>query len=528
MANPQPASELRDPSKKFWDIADILAAQGIGSTDYLTQFTYLLFLKMDKETSELTGKPSRIPEQYRWDSLIYEEVLGQKQPLLPDAQLEQYELILRALSSERNEDDFVRNIFAKAQNKIEHPVYLNKVIAMINEVQWFALDKDIKGKLYESILEKNGQDRKSGAGQYFTPRALIQAMVDVTDPHIDEVVWDPACGTGGFLLSAYDHMRQQSKLATKLKRLQEQGLRGQDNTPLVVTLGSMNMFLHGITGQKSPITLGDSLLGRPDQLADVVLANPPFGARPAGSIDIARDDFIIDTSNNQLNFLQHIMSMIKTGGRAAVVVPDNVLFDKGAGTKIRQSLLRNFNLHTILRLPSGIFYAQGVQTNVLFFTKGEPTQDVWFYDLRAGVHFTLVRNPFTREALDDFVNCYQPQGKGTYGTRQETYAPDTNPNGRWRKFSAQEFLESEDCNLNVPIWIKSDKNWIEQLELNELLDAMEQNLDIVNEGFAHIKQVLSTTPAAQQLGLADLTNSAKTAAQTKGAKGTCQGGLDEV
>ncbi len=527
MAKPQPAAELRDPSKKFWDIADILAAQGIGSTDYLTQFTYLLFLKMDKETSELTGKPSRIPEQYRWDSLIYEEVLGQKQPLLPDAQLEQYELILRALSSERNEDDFVRNIFAKAQNKIEHPVYLNKVIAMINEVQWFALDKDIKGKLYESILEKNGQDRKSGAGQYFTPRALIQAMVDVTDPHIDELVWDPACGTGGFLLSAYDHMRKQSKLATKLKRLQEQGLRGQDNTPLVVTLGSMNMFLHGITGQKSPITLGDSLLGRPDQLADVVLANPPFGARPAGSIDIARDDFIIDTSNNQLNFLQHIMSLVKHGGRAAVVLPDNVLFIK-EGAPIRRALLKDCNLHTILRLPSGIFYAQGVQTNVLFFTVGDPTQDVWFYDLRAGSNFSMSKNPLKREHLDDFVSCYQPTGKGKYGERTATYDPETNPNGRWRKFSAQEFLESEDCNLNVPTWIGAEKSQIEQMDLGQLLAAMEQKLTVVNEGFAHIKQVLSTTPAAQQQGL---TASAQAPAQIKGVtgtKGTRQGGHDEV
>ena len=497
------ANTSTDLSKKVWQMADVLAAQGIGYTDYLTQLTYLLFLKMDKESSDMGFAP-RIPEQYRWQSLISHELLGSEQPLTPEEQLEQYEAILAALSEDSNE--FVRSIFAKAQNKIDKPVYLAKVITMIDQVQWFSLDSDVKGSLYESILEKNGQDKKSGAGQYFTPRPLIQAMVDVTDPRIEEQVWDPACGTGGFLLAAYAHMQGQSKSVSKLKRLRDQGLRGQDNTPLVVTLGSMNMFLHGIAGEKSPITLGDSLLQRPETLADVVLANPPFGARPSGSIAIKRDDFISGTNNNQLNFLQHIMSLLRTGGRAAVVLPDNVLFTK-EGAKIRRSLLRDFNLHTILRLPSGIFYAQGVQTNVLFFEKGEATQDVWVYDLRSGSNFSMSKTPLKREHLDDFVSCYNPQGKGTYGERQETYDPERNPNGRWRKFSAQEFLAQDNCNLNVSTWIAAEKSDVEQMDLGVLLEEMQSKLDEVNAGFAHIKQVLSTTPAAHQLGLTEVEDS---------------------
>lgn len=487
------ANQSSDLNKKVWDVFDVLAGQGIGSTDYLTQFTYLLFLKMDEEASELTGKESRIPEGYRWDSLFV-DLSGQD--MLPEDQLVQYEDILETLSSDSNPDAFVRNIFAKAQNKIDNALYLSKVISMINSVNWFDLSSDVKGSLYESILQKNGQDKKSGAGQYFTPRPLIQAMVDVTDPRVGELVWDPACGTGGFLMVAYDHMRAQTKQAAKLKKLREQGLRGQDITPLVVTLGSMNMYLHGIEGSKSPITLGDSLQSLPENLADVVLANPPFGARPAGSIEINREDFVTDTNNNQLNFLQHIMSLVKTGGRAAVVLPDNVLFVK-EGAPIREHLLKYFNLHTILRLPSGIFYAQGVQTNVLFFKKGEPTKDIWYYDLRSGSNFTIAKNQLKREHFDDFVKCYAPKGQGDYEERQETYNPESNPNGCWRKFKAQDILASDDCNLNVPTWIVEEKSAIEQMSLEELLAGMQRNLTIVNEGFAYIQETLSKTPAAK-------------------------------
>ena len=480
------ASASTDLVKKVWNMADVLAGQGIGYTDYLTQLTYLLFLKMDYEASNLGLEDSRIPETYRWPTLLVSSVGTE---LTSEQQLQHYEEILSALSTNATTSNFVKSIFAKAQNKIDKAVYLSKLIDMINAEQWFFLDSDVKGSLYEGILEKNGQDKKSGAGQYFTPRPLIQAMVDVTDPKIDEVVWDPACGTGGFLLAAYAHMKAQSTNLTKLRALKENGIHGQDNTPLVVTLGSMNLFLHDIGGDESPITLGDSLAQElPKNLADVVLANPPFGARAAGSVDIERKDFISETNNNQLNFLQHIMSLLKTGGRAAVVLPDNVLFVKD-GAAIRRSLLTDFNLHTILRLPAGIFYANGVQTNVLFFTKGEPTADIWYYDLRTGNKFSMSKNPLQRKDLDDFVECYKADGKGgvSFAERHETYNAETNPDGRWRKFAASELLQKDDCNLNVSTWIGTQKSVIEQMSLEELMAAMQDRIDTIIISFTHIK-----------------------------------------
>lgn len=241
---------------------------------------------------------------------------------------------------------------------------------MVKSENWYMMEGDLKGAIYESILEKNGQDKKSGAGQYFTPRALIQAMVDVTDPQITETVADPACGTAGFLLAAYEHMKKQAKNSNQLTNLKNNALFGADNTPLVVTLASMNLYLHDIGTHTSPIVCQDSLLDTSDKMYDVILANPPFGTRPQGSGEVSavRSDFI-KTSDNQVNFLQHIMSIVKTGGRVAVVLPDNVLTDGNATAKVREKLLKDFNLHTILRLPTGIFYANGVKTNVLFFEK---------------------------------------------------------------------------------------------------------------------------------------------------------------
>ena len=384
-------------TKKVWTLATTLAGQGIGFTDYITQLTYLLFLKMDEENVETFGEKSAIPEGYRWNDLIALEGLDLTK---------QYEDTLKKLSEEEN---LIGTIFTKAQNKIDKPVYLKKVISLINENQWLLMDGDVKGAIYESILEKNGQDKKSGAGQYFTPRSLIQTMVDVTRPKITETVCDPACGTGGFLLAAYDYMKEQSQDKDKRDFLRDKALHGVDNTPLVVTLASMNLYLHGIGTDRSPIVCEDSLEKEPSTLVDVILANPPFGTRPAGSVDINRSDFYVETKNNQLNFLQHIMVMLKNGGRAAVVLPDNVLFEGNAGEIIRKELLKNFNLHTILRLPTGIFYAQGVKANVLFFSKGTPTQDVWFFDYRTDIKHTLATNPMQRQHLDEFVECYQAE-----------------------------------------------------------------------------------------------------------------------
>ncbi|MBQ4503833.1 MAG: N-6 DNA methylase, partial [Alistipes sp.] len=414
----QATANTQSLTKKVWNLATTLAGQGIGFTDYITQLTYLLFLKMDDENVQTFGEDSAIPEGYRWADLIDLDGLDL---------VKQYEATLEELSGQ---DNLIGTIYTKAQNKIDKPVYLKKVITLINEESWLVMDGDVKGAIYESILEKNGQDKKSGAGQYFTPRSLIQAMVDVACPQIGETVCDPACGTGGFLLAAYDYMKPQSSDKAKQDFLRDNAIIGYDNTALVVTLASMNLYLHGIGTNRSPIICEDSLEKAPSTLVDVILANPPFGTRPAGSVEIDRQDFYVETKNNQLNFLQHMMVMLKNGGRAAVVLPDNVLFEGGAGETIRKELLKNFNLHTILRLPTGIFYAQGVKANVLFFTKGTPTKDIWFFDYRTGVKHTLATNPMLRHHLDEFVECYKADN---INARTETYNAETNPNGRWRK-----------------------------------------------------------------------------------------------
>ncbi|MDR1847995.1 MAG: type I restriction-modification system subunit M [Bacteroidales bacterium] len=424
-------------TKKVWKLADVIAAAGVGFTDYITQLTYLLFLKMDDELVTLGGK-SAIPTGYAWKDLI--ELDGLEL-------LKQYENTLFELSKK---DNLIGSIFTKAQNKIQQPVLLKRVISFIGEENWFAMDGDLKGSIYESILEKNGQDKKSGAGQYFTPRALINAMVDVVQPKITETVCDPACGTGGFLLAAFDYMKQQSADRDKLRFLKNEALSGNDITPLVVTLASMNLYLHGIGTDKSPIKCTDSLERQPQSLVDVVLANPPFGTRPAGSTDISamRDDLYVSTSNNQLNFLQHIMLMLKNGGRAAVVLPDNVLFEGGAGETIRKRLLSDFNLHTILRLPTGIFYANGVKANVLFFTKGGSTREIWYYDYRTDIKHTLATNPIQRHHLDDFVACCL---SARQADKPENRKDDFNP--RWKRFTKDEILQRDKTILtNLPIF----------------------------------------------------------------------------
>ena len=461
-------------TKKVWTLATTLAGQGIGFTDYITQLTYLLFLKMDEENVETFGEKSAIPEGYRWNDIIALEGLDLTK---------QYEDTLKKLSEEEN---LIGTIFTKAQNKIDKPVYLKKVISLINENQWLLMDGDVKGAIYESILEKNGQDKKSGAGQYFTPRSLIQTMVDVTRPKITETVCDPACGTGGFLLAAYDYMKEQSQDKDKRSFLKDKALHGFDNTALVVTLASMNLYLHGVGTDRSPVVCQDSLEKAPDTLVDVILANPPFGTRPAGSVDINRSDFYVETKNNQLNFLQHIMVMLKNGGRAAVVLPDNVLFEGNAGEIIRKELLKNFNLHTILRLPTGIFYAQGVKANVLFFSKGTPTQDVWFFDYRTDIKHTLATNPMQRQHLDEFVECYQADNRAN---RKETYDAETNPNGRWRKYSINEILERDKTSLDIS-WIKQGGDE-ENKSLAELMQEIKTKSDNINKAVAELQKLIA-------------------------------------
>lgn len=461
-------------SQKVWQLATVLAGQGIGFTDYITQLTYLLFLKMDDENTETFGEESAIPEGFRWKDLLSLDGL---------ALIKQYEDTLNIL---QKEDNLIGTIYTKAQNKIDKPVYLKKVITLIDEEKWLVMDGDVKGAIYESILEKNGQDKKSGAGQYFTPRSLIQAMVDVTRPKIGETVCDPACGTGGFLLAAYDYMKNQSQDKEKQDFLRSEALSGVDNTALVVTLASMNLYLHGIGTNRSPIVCRDSLEKAPENLVDVILANPPFGTRPAGSVEISRDDFYVDTKNNQLNFLQHIMVSLKQGGRAAVVLPDNVLFEGNAGETVRKELLKNFNLHTILRLPTGIFYAQGVKANVLFFTKGTPTKDIWYFDYRTGVKHTPATNPMQRHHLDEFVECYCADDMGK---RKETYDAENNPNGRWRKFTLKEIMARDKTSLDIS-WIKQGDE-TEDMSLAELLTTIQEKSNKIADAVTKLQALLA-------------------------------------
>lgn len=457
--------------KKVGDIANVLAAAGVGFTDYLTQLTYILFLKMDDER-EAYGFESSIPEGYKWQDLL---------DLSGEDLVDKYEEILDELAEK---DGLIGTIFTKASNKIDRPVLLAKVIEMVASENWYMMEGDLKGAIYESILEKNGQDKKSGAGQYFTPRALIKAMVDVVDPKITETVADPACGTGGFLLAAYEHMKPQSKEIAKQKFLKEHAFFGADNTPLVVTLASMNLYLHDIGTESSPIVCQDSLIDKSDKMFDVILANPPFGTRPQGSVEVyANRPEFVKTSDNQVNFLQHIMSIVKTGGRVAVVLPDNVLTDGGATAKVREKLLKDFNLHTILRLPTGIFYANGVKTNVLFFEKGKPTEDIWVYDYRTGIKHTLATKPMTRADLDDFVARYC---SGHVQDRISTYSSE-NPNGRWRVFTKEE-VYSRDL-------LKLDFKWMDLGEkddrtIGELLSDMQSKASAITEAVTKLQDLL--------------------------------------
>lgn len=460
--------------KKVWQIANILSSDGVSFTDYITQLTYLLFLKMDNELKNNNFKSS-IPDKYNWESL--KKCKGEDI-------ITKYEDILLNLSKENN---LVGTIFTKASNKIKKPTNLSKIIDLLDEQEWLEMGVDIKGAIYEGILEKNGQNIKSGAGQYFTPRPLINAIVDVIKPKITEKVCDPACGTGGFLLSAYEYMKKQSSEKDKLDKLKTENIVGFDNTSLVVTLASMNLYLHDLGTQKSNIIEKDSLEEESDILYNVILANPPFGIRPKGSSDISakREDFYATTSNNQLNFLQHIMLSLKKDGRAGVVLPDNVLFETGAGSKIREKLLKEFNLHTILRLPTGIFYAKGVKANVLFFEKGKPTNNVWVYDYRTGIKHTLAKNPLKRSHLDDFVKCYNAED---ISKREETWS-NTNPNGRWKKFTINEIINNVDFSLDLS-WIQSEDDDYTEYSIQELYELMKEKTNNISNAMVELEGLI--------------------------------------
>ncbi len=455
--------------KKVNYIANVLAGAGVGFTDYIIQLTYILFLKMDSEKEEY-GLESTIPEGYKWKDLI--KLSG------PDL-IEKYEEILKELS---NSKGILGTIFTKAVNKIDRPVMLSKIIEMVNNESWYIMDGDIKAAIYESILEKNGQDKKSGAGQYFTPRPLIKAIIDVLQPKITETVADPACGTAGFLLAAYEYMQKQSKDIEKQEYLKNNALFGADITSMVVTLASMNLYLHDIGVESSPVVCLDSLLDKSERMFDVIATNPPFGKRPQGSVDVStnRPEFI-KTSDNQLNFLQHIMSIVKTGGRVGVVLPDGVLSNTdSANIKIREKLLKEFNLHTILKLPSGIFYANP-QASVLFFEKGKATKDIWVYDYRTGIKHTLATKPLKRSDLDEFVECYCA---GHIKDRKQTYSEE-NPNGRWRCFSESEVKEAPTLDFK---WLNLEEK--DERTITEIIEEMKYKSNEISQAVQNLKNVL--------------------------------------
>ncbi|MGN0014840.1 MAG: N-6 DNA methylase [Candidatus Gastranaerophilaceae bacterium] len=458
---------------KVWNYATILRDSGVGYTDYVSQLTYLLFLKMDDECVTVLHQESLVPEEYQWSKL----------KLLSGIELEKtYNTALTKLSKMGG---IIGTIYSKAQNKIDEPAKLKKLISLVDEEMWMGLDVDIKGAIYEGLLQKNATETKAGAGQYFTPRPLINAIVEVMKPTPEDTILDPACGTGGFLLAAYDYMKKQTKDKEKLKALREEKLSGVDITPLVVSLCAMNLYLHGIGNGTSPVRQGDSLMSAGEKRYDMVLTNPPFGKKAAtkilgddGSVvtekeSYERDDFIATTSNKQINFLQHIMTVLKIGGRAAVVVPDNVLFEGGAGEKVRKRLLKDFNLHTVLRLPTGIFYAQGVKANVIFFDKYSPledghrTNDVWVYDYRTNVNLTLVTNSLNDEHLKDFVDCYCAND---ITKRAESE--------RFKKFTYDELIKRDKTNLDIT-WLKDESlaNLENLPEPDELAKDIVSNLE---------------------------------------------------
>ena len=465
---------------KVWSFCTTLRDDGVGYGDYLEQLTYLIFLKMADEYSQPPyNRDVGIPSEYNWQSLKAKR----------GAELEvHYVTMLRELG---NKSGMLGTIFTKAQNKIQDPAKLYRLIDMVNETQWVTMGADVKGDIYEGLLERNAEDTKSGAGQYFTPRSLIKVMVECMRPEPNKTIADPACGTGGFFLAAYDFLVATHQMDKNQKAfLKHETFFGNEIVAGTRRLALMNMFLHNIgeIDGVSMVSPNDALVADSSRRFDYVLANPPFGKKSAMSftneegeqekddLTYNRQDFWATTSNKQLNFVQHIRTMLKTSGRAAVVVPDNVLFEGGAGETVRKKLLETTELHTILRLPTGIFYANGVKANVLFFDNREAskepwTKDIWFYDYRTNIHHTLKKKPLRFEDLQEFISCYNPLNRHD---RKERWDEETNPDGRWRKFSYKQIIDRDKTSLDV-FWLK-DKSLA---DFDNLPEPDELALDII-------------------------------------------------
>ena len=438
--------------QKLWNYCNVLRDDGVSYSDYVEQLTYLLFLKMADEQTTLLGKAAIIPADFDWRTLRAKD---------GDALETQYRKTLETLAKFQG---LLGVIFRKSQNKIQDPAKLKRLIELINDETWIGLDTDVKGDIYEGLLQKNAEDTKSGAGQYFTPRPLIQAMVEVMRPQPGETICDPACGTGGFFLVAHDYVLTQYALDKAQKRfLRYSTFRGTDVADGVVRLCAMNLYLHGIEGKgdETIIEAKDSLLSHPGDYFDLVLTNPPFGKKSSITIfneegkakketlTYEREGFYSTTSNKQLNFLQHVKTLLKINGRAAVVVPDNVLFEGGAGERVRRELLKECDVHTLLRLPTGIFYAQGVKANVLFFDRKPAsetpwTEKLWIYDFRTNQHFTLKTNPLRYQYLKDFIQCFNTDNRHD---RQETE--------QFKAFAYEDLVQRDKANLDI-FWLRDE------------------------------------------------------------------------
>ena len=491
-------SETATIISKVWGLCNPLRDDGVSYGDYLEQLTYLIFLKMSDEYSKPPyKKKSGIPEGFTWTDMN----------TLKGAELEkQYKDTLEKLGEQ---DGILGKIFQGASNKINNASILYRVVQMIDREKWVSMSSDVKGEIYEGLLQKNAEDIKSGAGQYFTPRPLIRAMVRCMRPEPMKTIADPCCGSGGFFLAAHAFLSDSSNYS--LDREQKEFLKnhtfvGTEIVPMTYKLCLMNLLLHNIGDMYGtpPVTFGDALLTDPGDRVDYVLTNPPFGKKSSitftneegeqDSEDLVynRQDFWTTTSNKQLNFLQHINTILKATGRAAVVVPDNVLFEGGAGETVREKLLQTTDLHTILRLPTGIFYKPGVKANVIFFDKRpasaeRQTKEIWIYDLRTNMHFTLKKSPLTDGDLEDFIKCYNPENRYA---RRETWSED-NPEGRWRRFTADEIEKRDKKSLDI-FWIK-DKSLADLDNLpspDELADDIIENLQSALDSFRELKAQL--------------------------------------
>jgi type I restriction enzyme M protein len=491
-------SDARKIVQKLWSYCSILRDDGLSYPDYVEQLTYLLFIKMAHEQSESSpGRERAVPAGLDWPSLVSRN--GRELHA-------HYATILHELGAKGG---MLGIIFRGAENKIRDPAKLRLlVVDLIDRRNWSALDIDVKGDAYEGLLEKNAQDTKSGAGQYFTPRPVVDAVVECMRPALGEVIFDPACGTGGFLIAAFRYIvENHPDLSPEEERhLRLEAIHGVELVEAVTRLGAMNLLLHGIgpmdnAGEQPPIVTKDSLAERSERTYDLVLTNPPFGKRSSFAVvtkrrdgdeevlTVFRDDFWVSTANKELNFLQHVATALSERGRAAVVVPDGVLTAAGAGEVVRRRLLQDFDVHTLLRLPTGIFYAPGVNANVLFFDRrlrSTPSTGarLWVYDLRTHMRFSLVGNRLERPDLDEFVHCYNADDRGA---REETWSRD-NPAGRWRSFGHDDLLASDKVSLDLS-WI-SDHGRERLRGPEELENLTDQIMTDLRSALAQIEEIV--------------------------------------